>query len=267
MKAKEKLTRDKVIETLANALRPLGYVHAFYEGGAIAFGRVDEWSDIDLYLIVDEAKTSEAFLAVEEALKSVSPVKQKYEVAQLPWPGVSQAFYKLENASEYLIIDLAVLKLDSPEKFLQSEIHGNSVFYFNKLDKLCIPPLDRDAFAEKISERLKRLQARFGMFGNFVQKEINRGNFLEAVDLYYTLVLGSLVEVLRMKHNPVHYDFRMRYVHYELPAEVVAKLERLYSVKNVRELQSKYYEASEWFRKAASEVDRKKIEKQLAKKS
>jgi len=265
MKAKEKLTRDKVIKTVVNALEPLSYVYAFYEGGAIAFGRVDEWSDIDLCLIVDDAKVNEAFLTVEEALKSISPVKQKYEMAQLPWPGVSQAFYKLENASEYLIIDLAILKLDSPEKFLQPEIHGNSVFYFNKLNKLDVPRLDRDAFVEKMSERLKRLQARFDMFGNFVQKEINRGNFLEALDLYYTLVLGSLVEVLRMKHNPVHYDFRMRYVHYELPAEVVAKLERLYFVKNAKELQSKYCEAAEWFRKAVSEVDRKEIEKQLVK--
>jgi predicted nucleotidyltransferase len=265
MKVKEKLTRDKVIQTLVNALKSLGYVYAFYEGGAVAFGRVDEWSDIDLYLIVEDTKINETFLAVEEALKSISPVKQKYEVAQLPWPGVSQAFYRLENASEYLIIDLAILKLNSPEKFLQSEIHGNSVFYFNKLDKLSIPPLDKNAFVEKMSERLKRLQARFDMFGNFVQKEINRGNFLEALDLYYTLVLGSLVEVLRMKHNAVHYDFRMRYVHYELPPEVVVKLERLYFVKNARELQDKYREAVEWFLKAVSEVDRKEIEKQLVK--
>jgi hypothetical protein len=265
MKANEKLARNKVMQTLVNALEPLDYVYAFYEGGAAAFRRVDEWSDIDLYLIVDDAKANETFLAVEEALRSISPIKQKYEVAQLPWPGVSQAFYKLENASEYLIIDLAILKLNSPEKFLQSEIHGNVVFYFNKLDEISVPQLDKDALAEKVFERLKRLQARFDMFGNFVQKEINRGNSLEALDLYYTLVLGSLVEVLRIRHNPVHYDFRMRYVHYELPPEAVERLERLYFVENTKELQEKYCEATEWFRKAIFEIDQKEIEKQLVK--
>jgi tetratricopeptide (TPR) repeat protein len=265
MKDKEKIKRETVIQTLVNALRPLSYVYAFYEGGAAAFGRVDEWSDIDLYLIVEDTKVDEAFLTVEEVLKSISFIKQKYEVTQLPWPGVAQAFYRLESTSEYLIIDLAILNLNSPEKFLQSEIHGNVVFYFSKLDKISIPSFDRDAFAEKISERLKRLQSRFDMFNNFVQKEINRGNFLEALDLYYTLVLTSLVEVLRIKHNPMHYDFRMRYVHYELPDEVVAELERLYFVKNAEELQAKYLEAAEWFRKAMLEVDRKKIVEQLMK--
>jgi len=265
MKDKDKVKRETVIQTLVNALKPLSYVYAFYEGGAAAFGRVDDWSDIDLYLIVEDTKVNEAFLAVEEALKSISSIKQKYEVTQLPWPGVSQAFYRLDNASEYLIIDLAILKLNSPEKFLQSEIHGNVVFYFNKLDKINVPRFDRDAFAEKIGERLKRLQGRFDMFSNFVQKEINRGNFLEALDLYYSLVLGSLVEVLRIEHNPVHYDFRMRYVHYELLPEDVAELERLYFVKNAEELQAKYREATEWFRKAMSKVERKEIMKQLMK--
>lgn len=265
MESKEKLKRETVIQTLANALKPLSYVYAFYEGGAAAFGRVDEWSDIDLYLIVEDTKVDESFLAVEETLKSISSIKQKYEVIQLPWPGVSQAFYRLENASEYLTIDLAILKLNSPEKFLQAEIHGNVVFYFNKLDKINVPRFDRDVFVEKIGERLKRLQGRFDMFNNFVQKEINRGNFLEALDLYYTLVLGSLVEVFRIKHNPVHFDFRMRYVYYELSPEAVAELERLYFVKNVEELQAKYREAAEWFKKAISEVDRKEIMKQLMK--
>ena len=54
----------------------LDYVHAFWEGGAAAFGRADEWSDIDAYLLVNDSKVADAFLAVEKALESVSPIKQ-----------------------------------------------------------------------------------------------------------------------------------------------------------------------------------------------
>jgi len=254
LKKETKLTRDVVIQALVDALEPLSYVHAFYEGGAVAFNRVDEWSDIDLYLVVDDEKINETFTAVENMLKSLSPIKQKYDVPQTGWPGVSQAFYRLKSTSEYLIIDLAILKLTGSEKFLEPEIHGNVVFYFNKSNKVKPVPPDKKAFAAKLQARLKRLQARHDMFNNFVQKEINRGNSLEALDLYHVLTLASLVEALRIRHNPVHYDFKMRYIHYELPKYIVKKLEHLYFVNDARDLQEKYHKADEWFSETMSEI-------------
>jgi len=259
MMNKKRLTRDTIIKTLVNALEPLDYVHAFWEGGAVAFKRIDQWSDIDLYLVVDDEKVDETFLVVESALKSLSPIKQKSEILRPPWPGLSQAFYKLEDASEYLLIDLAVLKLSSPEKFLEPKIHGNVVFYFNKSDQVKHSPFDKDALVKKLQERLEKLKARFDMFNNFVQKEINRGNHLEAIDLYYTLTLATLVEALRIRYNPVHYDFKMRYIHYELPSETTQKLEHLYFVKDEKDLQEKYHKATIWFYEMVSEIDQKEI--------
>ncbi len=209
---------------------------------------------MDLYLVVEDNKVDEAFCAVEKALTSLSPIKQKLDVIQSPWPDLSQMFYRLEYASEYLIIDFAVLKLSSSEKFLEPQTHGNVVVYFNKSDKVKLPKLDREFLATKLNERSERLQARFNMFNNFVQKEINRGNSLEAIDLYHNLTLATMVEALRIKHNPVHHDFKMRYVHYEFPLEVIEKLKHLYFVSDESDLKQKYREASEWFRKLATET-------------
>jgi len=261
VKNEKRLTRGIIIQTLVNTLKPLDYVYAFYEGGAVAFNRVDEWSDIDLYLVVDDEKVNEAFLAVEKALKSLSPIKQKFDVPQTGWSGVFQAFYRLEDASEYLIIDFCVLNFSSSEMFLEPEIHGNVVFYFNKSGKIKPPSLDKAALSKKVQERLKRLQARFAMFNNFVQKEVNRGHFLEAIELYHGLTLATLVEALRIKHNTIHYNFKMEYLHYELPPETLKKLEHLYFVKNEKDLQEKYYEATKWFHKTIEEVDQKEIER------
>lgn len=261
MTDKAKLTRKQIIEALVKALKPLDYVQAFYEGGAAAFNRIDKWSDLDLYLVVDDEKVNETFAAVEKTLKSLSPIKQKIDLPQTAWPGVSQAFYRLKDANEYLIIDLCVLKLGSSEKFLEPEIHGNVVFYFNEFGKVKPSPLDKDAFVKKVHERLERLQVRFDMFNNFVQKEINRGHFLEALDLYHGLTLGALVEALRIKHNPIHYNFRMEYLHYELPSETIKKLEHLYFVKDAKDLQEKYREAIKWFNETMQEIDQKEIER------
>jgi hypothetical protein len=255
------LTRDVIIGVLVEALEPLDYVYAFYEGGAAAFNRIDEWSDIDLMVVVDDEKVDEAFLAVEKALRSLSPIKQKFDLGLTGWPGVYQAFYRMENASEYLIVDFCVLKLSGSERFLEPEIHGNVVFYFNKHGKVKPPQFDREAFVKKVHNRLERLQVRFDMFNIFVQKELNRGHYLEALDLYHGFTLASLVEALRIKHNPIHYNFKMEYVHYELPSEVIKKLGHLYFVKDAKDLQEKYYEANKWFLKTMEDINQKEIER------
>jgi predicted nucleotidyltransferase len=251
----KKLTREIIIKALFNALKPLDYVHVFYEGGAAAFNRIDEWSDIDLYVVVDDEKVDATFLVAEKTLELLSPIEQKLRTPQLPWPGVFQTFYKLENASEFLLIDLAALKLSASEKFLEPLIHGNVVFYFNKNDMLKLTPFDKEAFFKKLHGRLEVLQARFSMFNSLVQKEINRGNYLEAMEWYHVFTLAALVEALRIKHNPFHHDFRMRYVHYELPPETIRKLEKLYFVRNAKDLQEKYHEATRWFQEIMSKIN------------
>ena len=96
------------------------------------------------------------------------------------------------------------------------------------------------------------------MFHIFVQKEINRGNHLEAIDFFHTL-LAILVETLRIKYYPYHYKFKMRYVHYELPSEILMKLEHLYFVVDEKDLQKKYNELVDWFQQVSSEVNLGKL--------
>jgi hypothetical protein len=40
--SEKKLTREVIIQALVDALKPFDYVYAFWEGGAVAFNRVDE---------------------------------------------------------------------------------------------------------------------------------------------------------------------------------------------------------------------------------
>jgi hypothetical protein len=243
----KRLNRKIIIKTLVRSLEPLDYVHAFWEGGAAAFNRVDKWSDIDLYLVVDDEKVSEVFLDFERALETLSPIKQKYKVKQTIWANISQTFYRLKDTSSFLLIDLAVLKINNQEKFLVPEIHGEAKFYFNKSDKIKVPHLDLKAMKQKLSLKLTQLKAKFELFNVFVLKEILRGNDLQALDLYHKLTLASLVEILRMKYHPVHHEFKLQYINYELPSEIIEKLKNLYFVQNMTDLQEKYNAATKWF--------------------
>lgn len=243
--------REQVIGAMVRALEPLPYVHAFYEGGAIAHGRLDEWSDIDGYAVADDDRIEETMEAVRGALRSVSPIELEF-VPEQHWPGLMHRFFRLERASEFLAVDMAVIKLSSDTYFLEPEVHGDSVFHFNKGGKVKAKPFDHAAHAKAIDARRARLVERFRIFNCFVQKELNRGHWIEAVDLYQRVTLGSLLEMLRMRHNPVHYDFATRYVHDELPGDVVRRFERLSFVASPEDLRSKYRQATEWFERERS---------------
>jgi hypothetical protein len=254
LKSKPLLSRADIIGALARELSKISFVQAFWEGGAVGWGRVDAYSDIDAYLLVDEGRVQETFEVVEKILVSLSPITQKYVVRQNPWPGLSQAFYRLESASEFLVLDLGILTDSSPDKFLEPEIHGRSVFYFNKKKIEETASVDMKAFEGKSRESVQAMIERFGMFSNFVEKEIKRGNNLEALEYYRTLVIPSLVQALRLKYSPMHYDFRMRYVHYDLPSDVVERLERLSFVSGKKDLETKHPRAIKWFNELISDT-------------
>jgi predicted nucleotidyltransferase len=267
MAKNDALSREMIIQSLGGVLQKLPYVQASWEGGSAAFNRVDEWSDIDLYVVVDDAMVPPTFEVVERTLTALSPIRIRHEVSWPPASGIAQRFYRFEKATEFLLLDLAVLKSSAPDKFLVREIHGEAVFLFNKDNAVSIPPFDAEVLVHALLERRNRLVERLGLFGPFVDKEILRGNELEALEFYRALVLPSLVEALRMRHGPRHYDFRMRYVYRELPPGIVRRLEDLAFVKDVKDLTAKNREAVAWFKSAIQEIDETEVRRRVSEKS
>ena len=247
--------RQDVTGALSTALERLRFVRAFWEGGSAAFDRVDKWSDLDLYILVDEEKTAKTFDVVERTLSALSPITLTYAV-ESGYEGVSQKFYRLRDAGEFAVVDLAIVTPKSPEMFLTPEIHGNNVFYFNKRKAARAKPFDGPSFDKRREERLNRLALRFEMFNNYVAKELEREHPLEALEDYRGITLATLVEALRMRYSPLHYDFRAHYVDRELPAEVRRRLIRLSYVKDPEDLKARYREATKWCMEALSHASR-----------
>ena len=244
---KTSLTREPILAALKSALEPLDYVNAMWEGGAAAFNRVDEWSDIDIQFDVDDARVADTFVVIERVLETLSPIDLKYKTPQLPWAGISQWFYRLKNASPYLLIDTAVIQRSAPEKLLTREIHGQAVFYFDKANVSQVAPLDLNDLNKRLRDRIASLRVTFEMYQILTLKELSRGNTLEALAFYNGYTLRPLVEVLRMRHDPTRYNFHTRHIHYNLPADVVQKLEPLFFVANADDIRAKRAQAETWF--------------------
>ena len=250
----ERLNRSAILSKLEAELLPLAFVQAMWEGGAAAFDRVDEWSDLDLQVVVDDERVEETAGVIEAALQQLSPIAIRYELPRPTWHGHYQVFITLEMASPFLMVDLCIMQRSNPNRFLEPQIHGQAVVHFDKCGLTAAPTWDEAVWQVKIRERLETMAIQFELFQVLSEKEISRGNWLEALAFYQGYTLRPLVEALRMKYSPHHYNFHTRYIHYELPAEVVTRLERLYYLPEPSRLASARQEAEAWFRELQAEL-------------
>jgi hypothetical protein len=250
----KQLGRDEVVGALVKALEPLDYVHAFWEGGAAGFDRADEWSDIDAQAIVADDRVEDVFRAVDRAVEKLGGTVARFRLPEPTWHGHSQCFYKLRNASPFLLIDLAIMKENTKaDKFDVWATHGKPIVKFDKKGLVKEAKIDPEAHAGAIMKRLETLKSLFEIFHIMPLKETNRGNHVEALFFYLGQTYRPLVEVLRMKHCPQRYNYATRYIYYDLPGDVVKRLERL-TFFRPEEMEGKIAEARTWFLEVADSI-------------
>ncbi|TAK13428.1 MAG: nucleotidyltransferase domain-containing protein [Anaerolineae bacterium] len=250
------LSRQTLLDTLHMTLEPLPYVYAAWQGGAAAFGRADEYSDIDLHIIAGDERVEDVFEIIEAALKTHSPISLNYRVPEPAWHGMSQTFYILEHAGPYLMLDVAIAKYNSTgPRFWEKEIHGNGVVMINKNNTFAPQPLDPAAHLEKMKTAVADLTARFAILQPLVEKELLRRQPMDAFHFYIGLTLRPLIQMLRTHHVPWHHDWGGRYLYRELPAEITARLEPLHFIRDAAELKTKHAEAVVWFNELAESLD------------
>lgn len=253
------ITRDDIIKVLINALKPLDDVYAMWEGGAAAFQRLDEWSDLDLQVDARDGYADTVLERVEEALLSLSPIDLKYELPRPTWHGHAQTFYRLAEASPYLLVDFVVIDHSNPNKFLEREIHGQHLIHFDKANVVQAPPVDRHKLLNTLQTRLTHLRATFDLFQILTLKELHRRNYMEAVAFYHRFTLQPLIEILRIKHTPFHYNFNTRYLYYELPPDIVRQLEPLFFMANGDDLRHKQAQVEELFYQTLNQINQEDV--------
>lgn len=248
------IDRNDLLKILQEALEPEESVLAMFEGGSAAFGRADEWSDLDLQFVTRDDAVEQTAAKVEEVLAGITEIDLRYEISQPAWHGHYQVFYRFKNASPFLLLDLVIMKVSNPLKFLEPEIHGNRLVYFDKDQYTIVPPLDEGEFRQSMERAVLNQKLRFELGRLFTTKELNRGNPLVALGFYYQLTLAPLVYLLRSRYSPYHYNFGLHSIQYDLPGDVLRRLQELYFVGDGEDLQRKHAEATRWFDELVGEI-------------
>ncbi|MBS0633401.1 MAG: hypothetical protein JSS11_15945 [Verrucomicrobia bacterium] len=250
------LTRAVLIATIRDTLEPLPFVHCLWEGGSTGFDRADRWSDVDLQCEVDDERVADIFASVEAALSRVAEISLCFKVPEPAWHGHSQRFYRFANAEPWLMLDFVVMKRGAAHKFNEPEVHGTCPVLFDRSGLFENPiRTDRAALETKLRDRIAMFRARVAMFQILIEKEGWRGQAIDALHFYQGLMLSALVELLRIKYDPLRHSWGNRYLHRTLPPAEAARLQSLMFVASPAEIPAKRAEAEAWFNALADELD------------
>lgn len=251
-----KVSREQLLETLTAALEPQAYALAMWEGGAAGFDRVDQWSDADVMVVVRDGYVEQAFEATEAALAALSETSFRFRLPEPTWHGHSQCFYSFKDASPYLMLDIVFIQESSTaDRFMQAKTHGNPRVCFDKAGVVVEEPLDIEAMMTKMQSDLEMDRMKLDLFWILTAKEIHRGNGIEALSFYTNYVLRPLLAALRITHCPQRHFYTTRYIQYDLPEAAAERLERLFFVRDLEDLQVKYEQARAWYYEVADAVE------------
>ncbi|MCU0544779.1 MAG: nucleotidyltransferase domain-containing protein [Oscillatoriaceae cyanobacterium Prado104] len=239
--------RETIIQKIISTLQPLDFVLALWQGGSAAHGYTDEWSDIDIAVVVEDDCVQKTFDIVEKTLAEIDEIELKYRVLEPAWHGQSQCFWKLKETPPFLLIDFAVFRRSSKNEFLEIERHGNVPIAFDKANLIVPPPLDKNQHFSQMLARFHELKIRFDLLQPLVKKEIYRGHLAEAIGNYHAWTLLPLVEVLGMIYRPYRYDFKLKYFSRDFPAEIVDRVTPLFCIANLEDLTEKQQLAESYF--------------------
>lgn len=249
-------TSKKIIAAFAQTFEDKAYALAMWQGGAASFNRTDEWSDLDLMLIVNDGMEQEAMNQTVWLLQKEFGIDTKFDIDPPHWPGMTQTFFRLKNTSPFLLIDFSILPVSATSKFAEPEIHGQAVVIFDKPGIIAnTAPVDEAQLRKTLRARILLQRKKQELFWVMVDKEINRQSGTDAFIFYWSYTVAPLIEMLRIKHSPHHWNFGSRYLSKHLPADIATRLQALFFVKDLPDLIQKNKEARVWFSLAAQEAE------------
>ncbi len=211
------LDRKAIVDHLRVGLAESEDIRGAWVGGSDAFGRADEISDVDIFILVRPGRVDAAAEHFQRSVERLSPISINLRVPMPTWHGFHQAFYQLADAPEWLMVDWLAVEVGDKNPWTEVERHGEPTVLFDKDRALAPSHVDPVAIRGATTKRVEELRQRFPMFRHLAAKQARRGLPVDASGFYHSQVLRSLVDLLRCVHCPDRHDYGLRYLRDDLP--------------------------------------------------
>ena len=232
--------RQEIREEMKSLLFQREDIIAVWEGGSVATGFDDEYSDLDLSVICEDDQIETVYEFITNYLENNFKIIHQYRVPEPTWHGFSQCYYQTANVPEFFYFDIAFIKKSIRDKFTESDRHGEAFVWFQKEDLLDSTPTSDEVLIKKGKLFYQKGTETFFLVDNAIQKYIKRNKFTEAFPAYYAFVARNLGIMLNLKHRPCKVDFGLLYGYRDYSFEDHQLIENLFKVNNIEELSQKY---------------------------
>ncbi len=227
---------------------------AVWEGGSAATGRLDEYSDLDLSIVVEDDAIEKIFAAFDTWIEKTFGIIHKYRVPEPTWHGLSQCFYDVDKVTPFVYLDIDLIKRSLPHKMMETDRHGHGVLWFDRIGVYNPAPSPR----EEIKERGHRLFSSITQTDFLtmieVEKGLARGHFIDVFPTYMAFVQRHLGVALNLKYRPEKADFGTRYGRVEYGKKDAALLENAMQARGIDELRRQYAIVKRRYQELISEL-------------
>ena len=173
------MSRETLIQALIGTLEPMPTVLAMWEAGSAAFDRADEYSDLDMGVLVEEEANEEIWSAVDSVFENLGGIIIRHCEPNPVFTGIDKRTFRLREAPRWLQVDLGLIPESADELYNQPERHGEVRVHFDKKDRLVPPSWNVEARRRAMCEALHHQLMKWHINHGWFRKEIARGRWVD----------------------------------------------------------------------------------------
>jgi hypothetical protein len=237
------ITRHEIVSVLQEGFISNSKVLAMWLEGADANNTIDQYSDIDLCGSVQAGVMAEITDYARNLLEKLAPL-DLIETLDAGEDHQHTVFH-LAGTSKYLLVDL-VLFVGRGSDFIEGDEIEKPLVLFDHHGVIRSTIQEEQETTKKNNQRIQKLKDAIAQSSR-IEKYVHRGLFLEAYGYYHRWLLEPLVEILRIRYTPLHPDYYIVHISHHLPPHVLRRLENLFQVNTLAEIEEKSKEALLFF--------------------
>lgn len=249
----EKL-RQEIISCLKDYFIKKDYVCAGWLGWSDANNENDDYSDIDFFVCVDDNKINSIFEETRILLQEIGLLDYISAISD-NWNKKWQTYHIVWTPAS-LHIEIWVIKKSVWMTFEEWHPAFKPKIIFDKENIIKFEPINKEKYIKWIQESLQEQKDLMGQYAR-VEKYIQRGNYIETTNYFIRFIFMPLVEVLRIYHTPLLYDWWRIHISRHLPKDIIVELEQLMKFNSLEDLDNNLKIGQKWFRETIDKIENK----------
>lgn len=249
--------RLNIIKQLNEYFYKKSYVLAWWLGWSDANNESDEYSDIDLFLCVDDSSIDKIFKKSYEIISQIWKIDFVSEI-DVQWNQKWQ-YYHIEWTPESLLIEIWVIKKTKWMIFEEWHPYFKPKILFDKENIITFHPINKLEFLKNI-QKFINIQKDLVKQSSRINTYINRNNFIEATNYYIKFIFLPLVAILRVKYTPYLYNWWRIHISRHFPNNIIKELEELMKFNSINDIKKNFDTSKILFLDTLNEIEKEWID-------